>query len=248
MAPSFKVPERCLLAQACLFVREGTVPIPNDIYQAAPETLLAASVELVRALRAKSITARAALSEAFRVDDGFLSIRDWQTYNPWPLLEEVEIDEILWQIENIDFPNSRLVADGIMVTTLYKVKSPDQHEPLVTFWDELKTKKIETAFLFTSITLSTEQLFSVFPVRAPKEFRTEKRELVGGRPPKYDWDDFFAEIIVRADLDGLPDNQATLVRDMASWCIEKWGEQPSESVLKDRTSRIFQHVRKLKQS
>ena len=36
-----------------------------------------------------------------------------------------------------------------------------------------------------------------------------------GRPTKYDWDAFFAEIAVRADLDSLPETQADLVRDMA---------------------------------
>jgi hypothetical protein len=66
----------------------------------------------------------------------------------------------------------------------------------------------------------------------------------GGRPPKYDWEAFFVEITVRADLDSLPNTQAELERDMAEWCFDAWGEQPAESVIRDKISRIFKHPRK----
>ena len=157
MGPIFNIPERCLLAQAALYVGvKGTVPIPDDIYIAAPEKFLMGSTDLVRVLRAKSITARASLSEAFRAEEPFSSIKDWQTSFPWPLIEDVEIDETLWTHEQADFANSRLVANSVWITHLYKVPSPDPDEVLTTWWDELKTKKIETAFLFTNITLATE--------------------------------------------------------------------------------------------
>ena len=64
------------------------------------------------------------------------------------------------------------------------------------------------------------------------------------RPTKYDWDAFFAEIVIRADLDGLPDVQADLERDMADWCLEHWGEQPSESTIRTKVSGIYRHPRR----
>ncbi len=64
------------------------------------------------------------------------------------------------------------------------------------------------------------------------------------RAPKYDWDTFFAEIAVRADLDGLPGTQADLERDMAGWCLEHWGEQPSESTIRSKVSGIYRHPRR----
>ena len=65
-----------------------------------------------------------------------------------------------------------------------------------------------------------------------------------GRKPKYDWDAFFAEIVVRADLDGLPDTQAELERTMADWCLDSWGEQPSESTIRSKVALIYKHPRK----
>lgn len=67
-----------------------------------------------------------------------------------------------------------------------------------------------------------------------------------GRNPKYDWDAFFAEIAVRADLDNLPDTQAELEKDMANWCLNEWGEQPSESTIRSKISPIYNHRRRPK--
>lgn len=65
-----------------------------------------------------------------------------------------------------------------------------------------------------------------------------------GRPPKYNWPEFYAEIAVLADLDGLPERQAELERQMAEWCQEKWGQEPSESEIRKHVSPIYNHPRK----
>jgi hypothetical protein len=54
----------------------------------------------------------------------------------------------------------------------------------------------------------------------------------------------YAEIAVRAELDGLPDSQAELVDAMAQWWLNRGGEQPSESVLKEKIAPIYRHPRK----
>lgn len=66
-----------------------------------------------------------------------------------------------------------------------------------------------------------------------------------GRTRKYNWDEFFAEIVVLADLDKLPSTQSELVAHMAEWCLENWKEQPGETWLKARTALIYKHLRKV---
>ncbi|MEQ9487627.1 MAG: hypothetical protein RIM72_01400 [Alphaproteobacteria bacterium] len=65
-----------------------------------------------------------------------------------------------------------------------------------------------------------------------------------GRTPQYDWVKFHAEIAIRADLDGLPETQAELEKEMASWCLEEWGKEPGESTLRSKISPIYNHPRR----
>lgn len=66
---------------------------------------------------------------------------------------------------------------------------------------------------------------------------------LGGRPTEYDWDSFMLEIIRRANTpDGLPDSQAELVREMLQWFTDKFGSEPAESSVKQRTSKIYKYL------
>jgi hypothetical protein len=65
-----------------------------------------------------------------------------------------------------------------------------------------------------------------------------------GRPrgsTKYDWVAFHAEIAIRManSLDGFPEVQADLEREMAEWCAAEWGEEPSESVIREQVGRYY---------
>jgi hypothetical protein len=89
---------------------------------------------------------------------------------------------------------------------------------------------------FRWVCVSTEQLASALRDEASPIERSPRV----GRLPTYNWEDFYIEIVVRADRpDGLPATQAELVRQMASWCEDKWGKQPAESMLKEKISRIY---------
>lgn len=69
----------------------------------------------------------------------------------------------------------------------------------------------------------------------------------GGRPQEYDWDTFTLEIIrIAATPDGLPDTQAELVRMMAEWFQRTNGQEPAESSMKMRISRIYSYLEKAK--
>ncbi|MBX9454964.1 MAG: hypothetical protein KL863_02425 [Rhizobium sp.] len=68
-----------------------------------------------------------------------------------------------------------------------------------------------------------------------------------GRPPEYDWDSFFLEIVHRANsIDGLPEKQADLVREMLSWFGNTHEKEPAESAVKARVSKIFRYLDKAK--
>ena len=73
-------------------------------------------------------------------------------------------------------------------------------------------------------------------VAAAKEPAITKNK--GGRPQKYDWDAFDREMMRRANTpDGLPSDRVELTRDMTEWCLNTWGEEPPESMIRDRVAR-----------
>jgi hypothetical protein len=59
----------------------------------------------------------------------------------------------------------------------------------------------------------------------------------GGRPPKFAWDDFWIEIVRIAELDGVPDRQE-LHRRMVEFVLN-WPEQPEESEIRKRLSKLY---------
>jgi len=108
-------------------------------------------------------------------------------------------------------------------------------------------------FAYTNVLVNIEDLRRIFPksvenynkqvtqIAAPQfTAKLERR----GRKTKYKWEDFLTEIIVFADLDGIPDTQAKLEKKMAQWCVDNWGEEPSISVVRKRVSKIYNHERK----
>ncbi len=65
-----------------------------------------------------------------------------------------------------------------------------------------------------------------------------------GRPPKYNWDEFFVEIIRLANgIDGVPETQSELEATMAEWCLNQWGTEPAESTIRDKISPIYKAIR-----
>jgi hypothetical protein len=65
----------------------------------------------------------------------------------------------------------------------------------------------------------------------------------GGRPAQYDWDSFAMEIIRQANLpDGLPEKQADLVRGMLAWFQATYDQEPAESAVKARISKIYRYL------
>lgn len=70
----------------------------------------------------------------------------------------------------------------------------------------------------------------------------------GGRPRKYDWEAFLIEASRRIYLDGLPDPQAKLEREMQDWFIESIGDTPADSEIRKRVSRLCGAIRSAENS
>lgn len=70
----------------------------------------------------------------------------------------------------------------------------------------------------------------------------------GGRPAKWDWEACWVQTCVRVYLDGVPETQAELVRDLQTWFVEEYGDAPSDSQIKERASRLFRALREAENS
>ena len=205
---------------------DGVQPIDDELYFNLPEPRLTGPLdnhkrELFIALKTGQIRAKG----IFWGEEGqpYSDIED----------ETVEINPNFWEWERVDWEQSQLEAPQN-----FKVKGS-----------------------FNCITLSTSRLMHIFPLETPStsNLQVETAEILHdaanqttslkqssrrGRPTKYDWPEFYAEVIVRADLDGLPQTQAELERAMTDWCSENWGEPPGESTIREKLAPIYNHKRK----
>lgn len=67
---------------------------------------------------------------------------------------------------------------------------------------------------------------------------SSRRSSIGGRPLEFDWMGFARELIRLANtLDGLPDRAAT-TEHMKKWCAEKWGREPSDSMVRGKIALL----------
>jgi len=78
---------------------------------------------------------------------------------------------------------------------------------------------------------------------APKSTSTQtKRRLDsrGGRPPKWDWEGCAIALIAYANTpDGLPESQAAIERLMATYFNDRYGYEPSESLIREHAAKII---------
>lgn len=62
-----------------------------------------------------------------------------------------------------------------------------------------------------------------------------------GRKPALPWDRFWFEIVRIADLDGLPERQADLERQMLNWFEQETGGRPSESTVREPIGKLYRY-------
>jgi hypothetical protein len=86
------------------------------------------------------------------------------------------------------------------------------------------------------------------PVEATERHSIEAQQLSRpfsrrGRPPRYRWSMFAAEM-VRRSLAGPIPNQAALEQHMAQWCLDDWGSEPAASVIREWVQPTFKMIRR----
>src|SRR5262245_56214454 len=179
------LPARCLLYQALLWVAEEFLPVDDRIFLSLPELSWGTVEEkhrrdLLIALRSGSIPAQGVL---------------WDTYGPRIGMQDqtAEIKPEIWEWNRIEWENSTLWVDST--------------------WSERVRGGLWKLHQFEAITVPTAALLATFPAEKNSiPFALEPPSAPGGRrrgrPRDYDWDAFYVEVAVRADLDNLPEKQA----------------------------------------
>jgi hypothetical protein len=121
----------------------------------------------------------------------------------------------------------------------------------VTIGDDGRRQPVEQAFFLSSfvwLALSegsiagAGELFLLRPSPSSEQTVGKNR---GGRKA-LPWDDFWSELVLIANddglaqtADGLPETQNTLVGRMLGWCRDHWGEEPGESTVRQRISTLY---------
>lgn len=112
---------------------------------------------------------------------------------------------------------------------------------------------------FIHILVDTESLFKEFPEPEKLKFQKittfntiflvdENYKPIKAKPgrPSFKWKEFIEEMSIRFFEGNLPKQQKHCVLDMADWCIENWGQSPSETNLKEHISPFYQALKKVK--
>ncbi len=63
-----------------------------------------------------------------------------------------------------------------------------------------------------------------------------------GALPKYDWDEFWCEIAVSLQVEGMPENQAAIVRRMVDWFAAR-NQYPDLSTIKKKVALLWRRYR-----
>ncbi len=234
------IPERCSLANAVMYLHDQTPIVAEGVYDRLPRSWPYRSAfdelppddpyipdyEMNRLIDLDRETdhklSNLVTPLLANLHNG--SIKSWGS----PSSDDIEeISHLLFEIVEIDpeaWVHGRINWEKSEIYEIQKYTAPH----------------IERYF---SITIDARRFFEIFGAEVEDSVSGQSRK---GRKPLYDWDNFFCEIAVRADLDGLPATQAELEKEMASWCLSTWGKEPGESTLRSKISPIYDHLRRSK--
>ena len=217
------LPKRCSLYQALLWVSDCVSPIDDTVFDSlpvpeSPTPTVDDKRQLLRVIMSGHLKATGICrgDKEFQFDE--------------PEGETVDLEIYGWEEDEIEWEQCSKRSGGRSAAT-----------------DTVE-----------SITVATDELMKLFPpppdsgkltADTPRtgsagENSSASKPTRSGRPRSYDWDNFYIEIAVRADLDGLPESLAELERMMADWCDENWNRTPAESVIREKISPIYNHIRK----
>ena len=214
------LPDRCLLYQALFWVSGFVRPVQDTHFLLLPDpAVLGPTDEDKRELLLALMSGHLKADGIFWGDEGH-QLHEFED-------QTCDVRPNFWELGDVDWQESSLQAPDLSGAT----------------------------GAFNLITVRTSELMEVFPdPSVPAQIERLEAELdtmnantptpataKRGRPPTYDWSAFNVEIIVRADLDGLPESQAELERSMADWCQDQWGASPGDSTIREKILPIYNH-------
>ena len=238
----FPTPERCLLVQAAHWLIKKEMPVPDEVYLRAPVELKAENSELRElflALQFANCDVRGKLVGGDGTGKVINSdpLEIGRSPEGWTCLildnAEVSIEE--YNMSELDFANNEINPDPI-----------DAHSDVLSYFTHKEkwlspqeSSWVEEVF-YQNVTVDFSRLRAF--LSGPEEGTPppDKR----GAPPKYNWDQIWAEIAVRGDLHSLPETQAECISWISQWCINRYGDAPSETMLKEKLKLVYRHPEK----
>jgi len=243
----FDPPERCLLSQALLWISRGLRPVPDVAFIAAAPEFEGSdynfSIPLIRALRLGKFEVEGRLKVILCQPIG-----DREVKMGLPISFEYSPPFSEFTKRNIDFESNVVdVNDDFDDDLMFEKKYEEIYKKIESSSGE-KVNLHALRWYFHDVTISTKTLFELFP-KDVKPSSDQPKELAAprakpGAPPKYNWDLIWAELVVRADLDNMPESQAECIRQMSEWCMDRFNESPSETVWKEKLRFVYRHHRK----
>jgi len=231
-APYDPSPDIVGFLQAVAWVLHRAPPIAEEVFDAAPaiptesERQSADIRSLVRALRSGEVVAVSDIGvhRNRRVDRAYGKLRSFP------------IPPRYWDIEQILWAHGALFLSRHWEGVSKVVASQEVGLPR-------RFHELEGPAVWTHIRLPIAKLKELFPEPSPSSAPAEKLKQ-GGRPPKYKWPEFTAQLILLAEHDQLPERQAECERKMQAWCLEAWGEPtPSESQIREQVGAVYKALR-----
>jgi hypothetical protein len=239
----YEIPERCLLAQAAIYVARGDVPIPDEIYLASPAQSVGWSDQLIWALRAGRLHARGNLFRGLYFErNGSLRLLSLE-------IEDAAIRPEFWSRELIDLPISSIRADVNTVCSNYGV-SGDFEFGLT---EEEEDEDPDVCFVFSQITVATKDLFELFPTqhtpsKSPLIVNKDHVANVGasggrlisqtqsarGRPPEYNWIGVRTELAAYVSKHGPMRKHVELMQKCADFATDQHpeGKTPNDATIR----------------
>lgn len=224
-----------LLAQVAHWFATGTEPIDDEVYLAAPLSLeveFDTLRDLFILLATNKIEIKGNLCVRYHksVLDETLRVTPIQWSKQYIVKRDYNFDILRTNIESVNFVDSCIINWSV---ELIEQSRKTEKYKRTSGWDQTYT--------IENVKVDYSALSHAGNPNTPMSAAPKGKQ---GRPAKFNWDLIWAELVVRAELDGLPPTQADCIREISQWCIDRFGDAPSETTLKEKIRLIYTHHRK----
>lgn len=230
-----ELPDQISLAQVALWITRAIRPVPEQLFArtkarldenglGSNETLR----RLIALLADGELAATAKISVVYEGEDPLAPV-------PVPQIGPFEVPASTWYTGDI-----RWSASALEITEGFDLP-PELFDALDYSGDFFAWGN--RAF-FQPVVLAADKILAALPALKSPVPDAPTQTSVGGRPPIYDWPDFYAAAAAWIHDNGPPQTQAEMVRAMAQWCQNSWDKEPGDTELKRRIGRFLATFKK----